>query len=190
MHHEPRRETFISVDIEASGPTPGTGSMISIGACLVADPDVSFYREIHPQPGIAWDVDTERIHGLTREALKANGVAPVAAMEALADWLHGVAPDHRPVFVGFNASFDWMFVADYFHRFLGRNPFGISALDLKALYMGRDHVTLWAETRHALILERYPVVRRSDHNALADAQAQAELAQKLLGFGPDQGASR
>ncbi len=27
-------------------------------------------------------------------------------------------------FVAFNASFDWMFVKDYFHRFLGRNTFG------------------------------------------------------------------
>ena len=27
-----------------------------------------------------------------------------------------------------------MFVNDYFHRFLGRNPFGHAALDLKAFF--------------------------------------------------------
>ena len=35
----------------------------------------------------------------------------------------GWAAGRRPVFVGFNATFDWMFVADYLWRFAGRDPF-------------------------------------------------------------------
>ncbi|MGL1984483.1 3'-5' exonuclease, partial [Escherichia coli] len=32
-----KKEIFISVDIEASGPVPGKYSLLSIGACLVSD---------------------------------------------------------------------------------------------------------------------------------------------------------
>ena len=178
----PTNEKFISVDIEASGPTPGTGSMIAIGACLVADPDVAFYREIQPLADREWDPATERIHGLTRAVLATRAVAPADAMASLAAWLDQVADGGRPIFVGFNAPFDWMFVADYLHRYLGRNPFGISALDLKSVYMGREGIQRWEETGKRWVLERYPTERRVTHNALDDAQAQAELAQLLLGW--------
>ena len=36
----------------------------------------------------------------------------------------------RPVLVSDNAGYDWQFVNWYFHYFLGRNPFGHSAIDL------------------------------------------------------------
>lgn len=39
-------------------------------------------------------------------------------------------------YVGFNASFDWSFVNYYFDLFLGENPFGIAALDIKSMYSG------------------------------------------------------
>ena len=39
---------YISVDIEASGWTPGKYSMLSLGACLVGNTDVQFYRELKP----------------------------------------------------------------------------------------------------------------------------------------------
>jgi len=32
-------ETWISVDVETSGPAPSVASLLSIGACLVGDPD-------------------------------------------------------------------------------------------------------------------------------------------------------
>ena len=44
-----------------------------------------------------------------------------------------------------------MFVADYFWRYLGRNPFGISALDLKSYYMAREGVERWSETSRQYI---------------------------------------
>ena len=54
------------------------------------------------------------------------------------------------MFVGFNAAFDWMFVADYFERYLGRNPFGYTALDIKAFAMGRLGGT-WADTSMSVL---------------------------------------
>ena len=158
--------------------------MIAIGACLVADPEVGFYREIRPLPGMPWDSATERAHRLTPAHLEELGLEPPQAMRDLAGWLAEVAPGRQPVFVGFNAAFDWMFVADYFHRFLGRNPFGISALDLKALYMGRHGVERWDATRYSEIVRTYPTRRQMTHQALDDAQAQAELAAVLLSARP------
>jgi DNA polymerase III alpha subunit (gram-positive type) len=117
---------------------------------------------------------------LTAEQLATSGLEPVEAMSRLEAWVQQVADGAWPVFVGFNAPFDWMFVADYFWRYLGRNPFGISALDLKSLYMGRLGVSRWDETRKGQISERLDVQFEGTHNALSDARDQALLARILL----------
>jgi ribonuclease T len=173
-------EVPVSVDIEASGPSPGTGSLVAIGACLVDDPEVGFYREVRPIEGLPWDASAEEVHGLSRDHLAAVGLDAATAMTSFAAWLDEVAPSASPIFVGFNAPFDWMFVADYFHRFLGRNPFGVSGIDLKSVFMGRHGVREWALTtkRHALAV--HPVSRAHTHNALDDARMQAQLASELL----------
>ena len=181
MARIPRPEIRISVDVEASGPSPGTGSLLSIGACLVDDLEETFYRELQPIPGLPWDRGAERIHGLSRVRLAEQGVAPAVAMGDLVEWVERVAPaGTSAVFVGFNAPFDWMFVADYLQRFVGRNPFGYAALDLKAVYLGRHGVARWAETTKEHVRARYPVSLPHTHNALDDARFQAMLARGLL----------
>ena len=45
-------ECLVSVDIEASGPSPSHGSMLSIGACLVEDPQTGIYLELKPVAGM------------------------------------------------------------------------------------------------------------------------------------------
>jgi len=168
-------EVWISVDVEASGPSPGTGSLLTIGACLVDDPDVAIYLELQPIVELPWSDAAQLVHGLDRRQLERGGLPPARAMERLDEWLASVADGGQPVFVGFNAPFDWMFVADYFHRFLGRNPFGISALDMKAYFMGREGVTEWAATTHAHVNERFGATQPHTHNALDDAREQAAL---------------
>jgi ribonuclease T len=174
------REILVSVDVETSGPTPGTGSLLAIGACLVADPGTSFYRELRPIPELPWDEAAARVHGLDRARLEQQGLLPANAMADLAAWVDEVRHGGRAVFVGFNAPFDWMFVADYLWRFAGRNPFGHAALDLKALYMGREDVARWADTGKLEIAARYPVSEPHTHHALDDARMQAALARRLL----------
>ena len=41
-------EICISVDIETSGPVPGTYSMLAVGASVVGRPDQRFYAELRP----------------------------------------------------------------------------------------------------------------------------------------------
>lgn len=173
-------ELFISVDIEASGDSPSNGSLLSIGACLVSDPDVGIYLELKPVPGMPWSAEAEAVHKLTPQHLSSEGLEPADAMGRLDVWVRDQAAGRWPVFVGFNASFDWMFVADAFWRYLGRNPFGISALDLKSLYMGSHGVTAWEQTRKVHIERELGVRFEHTHNALEDARDQARLAQVLL----------
>ncbi len=177
-----RPEVYVSVDIEAAGPTPRAYSMLSIGACLVDRPEESFYVELKPELD-AVDDAALAVSGLSMAELSANGTEPAEAMRAFADWLAAAVPaDHKMVFTAFNAVFDWMFVDDYFRRHLGRNPFGASALDVKAYYMGQAGTT-WADTSMRRLSPLYLSGRPLTHNALADARDQAELFRALLAEG-------
>ena len=60
---------------------------------------------------------------------------PKAVMENFAAWLDQHSKG-RPIFVSDNLAFDWQFINYYFHRFLGRNPFGFSGRRIGDLYAG------------------------------------------------------
>jgi DNA polymerase III epsilon subunit-like protein len=175
-----RPEIFVSVDIEASAQSPSVGSLLSIGACLVDQPDTGIYLELQPLPDKQWETEAEAIHGLPRARLEREGLRPEEAMAQFERWVSEACAGGRPVFVGFNSPFDWMFVSDYFWRYIGRNPFGISALDLKSYYMAAAGVPTWEETRRVYVDERLGLVPDHTHHALEDARGQANLARLLL----------
>jgi ribonuclease T len=171
-------ETYISVDVETAGPNPSQYSLLSIGACSVSDPENNFYIELQPLNDKLLP-EAFAIHQLSLKALKSNGVPPPEAMAKFDTWLSGVGPEERkPVFVAFNAPFDWMFISDYFHRFLGHNPFGHSALDMKAFYMGL-HGSSWKNTAMNRVAIDYLEGRQISHNALEDARDQAQIFTRL-----------
>lgn len=172
------KEVFISIDIETAGPIPGEYSMLSIGACLVSDPKQTFACEIKPI-GEGFVPEALEVSGLSMERLWKTGIAPREVMSRFRDWVATVAGDGVPVFVGFNAPFDWSFVNYYFHRFNGDNPFGFTALDIKALWMGATGCS-WADTRSSRIAEDVRPALHGDHDALHDAQYQAELFRLIL----------
>lgn len=37
------KESYLSIDIETSGPNPGNYAMLSIGACTITEPRETFY---------------------------------------------------------------------------------------------------------------------------------------------------
>jgi len=88
-------------------------------------------------------------------------------------------PPKRPVFVAFNATYDWMFVHWYFVHFLGRDPFGILGWDIKAYYAGVARKRSWAETSKANMDQEFLSSRPHTHNALDDAREQAEIFRRL-----------
>ena len=168
------REIFVSVDVETAGPIPGEYSLLSIGACPAFDPDNGFSVEVKPIND-RFDPKALEVTGLSIEDLRQRGLDPEAAMNAFSDWLATLArSDDTLVFVGFNAPFDWSFVNYYFHRFMGQNPFGFTALDIKALYMGATGSS-WHDTRSSKVAEHLNPKLSGTHDALRDAQYQAEL---------------
>lgn len=171
---EVRNEVLISVDVETSGPIPGEYSMLSIGACLVDTPETSFERTLKPLNRNA-DPEALAVTGLSLEELEQNGAEPRQAMTEFNAWVKAACCEGDvPVFVGLNAPFDWSFVNYYFHRFHGENPFGFTALDIKAYYMGVVGCS-WRDTRSSAMARRLYPAQRGNHNAVQDAVYQAEL---------------
>jgi DNA polymerase III epsilon subunit-like protein len=172
-------DAYVCVDVETAGPIPGDYSMLSIGACTVFQPQRTFYIELKPinQNNIT---EAASIHNLSLERLMVDGMPPTEALTCFEDWLINEAvPNQQPLFVAFNAAFDWMFVNYYFHHFLGHNPFGHAAIDIKATYMGMAGVS-WSHTSWRYLSPKYLTEAHLTHHALQDALDQAELFRQML----------
>ncbi|MRR33529.1 exonuclease [bacterium] len=132
-------EIYVSTDVEVDGPIPGPHSMLSFGsAAFLADKTLvgTFSANLGLLPGAGGQPDTMAWWGKHPEAWKAcrlNPRDPAEAMAAYARWLDGLPG--MPVFVGYPAAFDFMFVYWYLMRFVGRSPFSFSALDIKTMAM-------------------------------------------------------
>ena len=189
----PKRELYVSVDVEADGPIPGPYSMLSFGmaACgtsdghvfAAADPaECTFYAELKPISD-AYDPEALAVSGLDRDHLAADGRDPAEAMNTAAAWVAEVAGEAgaSPVLVAYPLGFDWMFLYWYWMRFADAgSPFGHSRhLDLKSLYATKAGTMVTRSTKRQM-----PAGLLSDrphtHNALDDAIEQAELFQNLV----------
>lgn len=173
-----KREIFVSVDVETAGPIPGEYSLLSIGACDVDDQDRTFTCMVKPVNRNAYPGALE-VTGLTLDQVEQSGLEPREAMQRFFGWLNSLAKkDEVLVFVGFNAPFDWSFINYYFHKYTGENPFGFTALDVKAYYMGSTGCS-WSDTRSSCISDDLKPTRHGDHTPLIDAQYQAELFRRI-----------
>jgi Exonuclease len=187
------REVYVSVDVEADGPVPGPYSLVSLGACVAAvrgadgeieivDPEAhTFYRELKPISD-RWDAEALAVSGLTREHLEANGADPHVAMADFLAWVDTVARRlrARPVFAAFPLAFDWQFVYHYLVVYAGRSPFGHSAhFDMKTAYALLAGTAVRDAVKRNMPSELLGS-RRHTHNALDDAQGQADLLAGLL----------
>lgn len=174
-------ECFISVDVETAGPIPGEFSMLSIGACVVSAPVQGFECELKPINSNSVPEALE-VTGMSLETLSKTGLEPPRAMAQFAEWISAVVgSEQKPVFVGLNAPFDWSFINFYFLKFHGENPFGFTALDIKALYMGKFGC-VWGDTKSSAISAHLNPQSSGDHTALADARYQAELFRLILAY--------
>jgi hypothetical protein len=167
--------SYISVDIEADGPIPGTDcySMISFGAVIV-EPSLSkkFYAEIKPISD-KWIPEALAVSGFSREqTLQFEN--PKMAMERFGQWVLENSKG-RPIFIADNNGFDWSFINCYFHYFTGKNPFGFSSRRIGDLYCGyvNDTFAKWKQLRQT----------KHTHNALDDAIGNAEAILKMKQLG-------
>ena len=183
------RTVYFCIDIEASGQIPGFFNMVSIGAVEVrfeVDRHVrkdTWYAEIVPDYD-GFSPSAMAIHKLTEAHLRENGRPPKEVMAELADWVRDhLRPREKALFVGHNAPFDWMYVSYYFEAAGVENIFGYNALDTKALMMGR-HQFQWRQCNKSRLVRLYPELEAPAehmvHNALADAEFQADILIALL----------
>lgn len=178
-----KKEVFISVDIETAGPIVSEHSMLTIGACFVHNPDISFEIMLQPISDKAVE-EALKVSGITLEHASKTGVSPKEAMLQFDKWLSQNIPDDTtPVFVGLNAPFDWSFINFYFLKYLNKNPFGISAIDIKALFMGITKSS-WYDTKSSSIDKYVHPTLKGDHNSLHDAKYQAELFRLVYALKP------
>ena len=172
-------ELYVSVDVETSGPVPGIYSLLSIGACVISAPNQSIYLELQPD-GLKHDPEAVAVTGLDLTKLENEGLAPQAAMLKLEQWLNQIgSAGQKVVFVGLNTPFDWSFINYYFHKYSGSNPFGFTAIDMKAYYMGATGCC-WKETKSSQMTARLNPISAPNHNALDDARFQGELFALML----------
>lgn len=193
-----RNECYISVDVETTGPVPGdtncfggeyvkTYSLLEIGAVVIDNPSQEFFVKLRK---IRWaDVDPDAIAaiGLERDELDrrymvaADCVYQFEAIPRFAKWVRSVCPDSTPIFVANNAPFDWMFICQAFRRWnMGVNPFGHSALDMKAYFMGMTGCEWKKATLRNMAKFAGIPLKRLPHHALEDAKIQGRIFKRLL----------
>jgi hypothetical protein len=98
-------------------------------------------------------------------------------MREYVDWLRGLAA--KPVFVGYPAAYDFMFVYWYLIKFVGESPFSHSALDIKTFAMcvlGTEY----RETTKKRMPRRWFDNMPHTHVALDDALGQGALFCNML----------
>jgi hypothetical protein len=66
-----------------------------------------------------------------------------------------------------------------FHKYLGANPFGFTAIDMKAYFMGAAGCA-WKGTKSSEMTATLEPLSAPSHNALDDARFQAELFSLML----------
>lgn len=133
------QELYVSTDVEADGPIPGPHSMLSFGsAAYTKDKELisTFEANLVTLPSAEGNSETMKWWQSQPEAWNAcrkNQQDPDKAMFDYLAWLKNLPG--KPVFVGYPASYDFMFVYWYLIKFTGECPFSHSALDIKTLAM-------------------------------------------------------
>lgn len=184
MATEELTETYVSTDVETDGPIPGPHSMLSL-ASVAYDANgneiSTFSRNLNlllgaqPHPATtAWWAERPAAYDATR----VDTMAPTEAMAEYVRWVEGLPGE--PIFAGYPASFDFMFVYWYLLKFTGASPFGHAALDIRSFAMGALSVPFQRTTmKH---LRRSPATHTPvlSHVALEDARVQGDMFLRLL----------
>ncbi len=85
----------------------------------------------------------------------------------------------KPVFVGYPASYDFLFVHWYLVRFAGESPFGVAALDMKTYAMALLGTPFRATTTHTMPRDWFDKHVHT-HVALDDALEQGAMFCNML----------
>lgn len=176
-------EIYVSTDVEADGPIPGPHSMLSFGSAAYW-PDKkllgTFSANLETLPGAHGDPKTMAWWQTKPDAWNAcrkNLETPESAMKRYVAWLKTLPA--RPVFVGYPAAYDFMFVYWYLLRFAGESPFSRSALDIKTYAMALIQGDYRDSVKKNMPRKWFDPMRHT-HVALDDAIEQGALFCNML----------
>lgn len=177
-----KTETYVSVDIEADGPIPGMNSMMALGA-VAFDPEgmelTEFYDKLEPLQNATPDSKTLRWWKQNPKAWQEATRSPRDPIEVIQDfhkWLLNLPG--KPVFVGYPASYDFMFVYWYLIKFAQSSPFGFQALDLKTLAYSKLNLP-FRQVSKATMPKEWLGKTKHSHVAVEDAREQGHLFFKI-----------
>jgi hypothetical protein len=176
-------EIYVSTDVEADGPIPGPHSMLSF-ASAAYHPDktlvATFSANLETLPGANGHPETMRwwsSQPRAWEACRREPEPPEDAMPRYVAWLEALP--ERPVFAGYPAGYDFMFVYWYLMRFAGKSPFSHSALDIKTLAMAALGCDYRQATKRRMPRRWFDPLPHT-HVALDDAIEQGALLCNIL----------
>ena len=178
------REIYVSTDIEADGPIPGPHSMLSFASVAyaadkqvldryTANLDTLPQAAPHPKTMEWWQQFPE-----AWAACRTDTRPPETVMREYLAWLAHLPG--RPVFVGWPASWDFMWIYWYLVRFTGERPFRESALDIRSYAMGMRRSEFRLTTRTYLPKRWFDQSLPHTHRALDDALEQGALFCNML----------
>lgn len=176
-------EIYISTDIESDGPIPGDNSMLSLGAAaFTAEGKLvsTFYATLDLLAGAKPDPDTMKWWSENQEAFDATrkNTKPAAlAMTQFVEWVN--KQNGKPVFVGYPAGFDFLFVYWYIKHYGLQSPFSFSALDIKTYAMAMLK-TGYRDSTKKNMPKRWFSGSKHTHIAVDDAIEQGELFCNML----------
>ncbi|HEY0005057.1 MAG TPA: hypothetical protein VGB17_09625 [Pyrinomonadaceae bacterium] len=177
------KEIYVSTDIETDGPVPGLNSMLSFGSAVyLADKTLiaTFSANLETLAGASSHPDTMSwwaTQGEAWEACRKNPQPPSIVMPQYAAWLKSLPG--TPVFVGYPAAFDFMFVTYYLYSFAGESPFSYFALDIKSYAMALMKVNFSAVNKSTMPKRWFDDLPYT-HVALDDAISQGALFCNML----------
>lgn len=167
--------SYVIVDVESDGPIPAEFSMVCFGAVIFDDDlNQTFFGQTRPVSD-RFVPEALAVSGYSREQhLKFD--EPKEVVARFGEWLQQRTKG-RPVFVSDNVAFDWQFINYYFHRFLGKNPFGFSGRRIGDLYAG-----LVKDASKATEWKKYRKTAHT-HHPVDDARGNAEALRQFRELG-------
>jgi hypothetical protein len=171
-------EIYVSTDVEADGPIPGPHSMLSFAsAAYLPDKTLlcTFSANLETLPGATSDPRTMKWWRDFPDAWAACRTDLRPPEQAMREYLHWLqALPGKPLFLGWPANWDFMWMYWYLVRFTGERPFRENALDVRSYAMGMRKSS-YRETSRTYLPKRWFDERPHTHIALDDALEQGTL---------------
>ncbi len=176
-------EIYVSTDIEADGPIPGMYSMLSFASAAYTPAKSlisTFSANLETLPGAITHPETQKWWDKHPDAWKVcrqDCQPPDNAIKEYILWLKQLPGN--PVFVGYPAAYDFMFIYWYLIRFADESPFLHSALDIKTYAMATLNTSYRGTSKKIMPKHWFDELPHS-HVALDDAIEQGALFCNIL----------